>query len=112
MLMSKIEQETIEVENAREVVASDENRANAAATEAQTLKVRDVLLCSKICVITPLKIAFINDTIKENSGVISRQSCLTVNSLEYVSEMISIQLNPSFLSSVDSRNNATLLGMK
>uniref|UniRef100_A0A0M3ILM3 MT domain-containing protein n=1 Tax=Ascaris lumbricoides TaxID=6252 RepID=A0A0M3ILM3_ASCLU len=38
MLMSKIEQETIEVENAREVVASDENRANAAATEAQTLK--------------------------------------------------------------------------
>lgn len=53
MLMSKIEQETIEVENAREVVASDENRANAAATEAQTLKVK-VAVILKICVMAKL----------------------------------------------------------
>ncbi|VDK52744.1 unnamed protein product [Anisakis simplex] len=38
ILMSRIEQETIEMENAREIVAADEARANAAATNAQTLK--------------------------------------------------------------------------
>ncbi|CAI5441622.1 unnamed protein product [Caenorhabditis angaria] len=38
MLMSTIEKETIEVENAREVVAANENKANEAATKAQSLK--------------------------------------------------------------------------
>lgn len=37
--MSTIERETIEVENAREVVAANENRSNMAATKAQNLKV-------------------------------------------------------------------------
>uniref|UniRef100_A0A8R1HK89 MT domain-containing protein n=1 Tax=Caenorhabditis japonica TaxID=281687 RepID=A0A8R1HK89_CAEJA len=38
MLMSTIEKETIEVENAREVVAANEYKANEAATKAQALK--------------------------------------------------------------------------
>ncbi|CAI2354667.1 unnamed protein product [Caenorhabditis sp. 36 PRJEB53466] len=38
MLMSTIEKETIDVENAREVVAANENKANEAATKAQALK--------------------------------------------------------------------------
>uniref|UniRef100_A0A1I7T1F5 DHC_N2 domain-containing protein n=1 Tax=Caenorhabditis tropicalis TaxID=1561998 RepID=A0A1I7T1F5_9PELO len=38
MLMSTIEKETIDVENAREVVAANENKANEAATKAQSLK--------------------------------------------------------------------------
>lgn len=38
VLMSSIERETIEVENAREVVAANEFKANAAATKAQNLK--------------------------------------------------------------------------
>lgn len=37
--MSTIEKETIDVENAREVVAANENKANEAATKAQSLKV-------------------------------------------------------------------------
>ncbi|CAB3397054.1 unnamed protein product [Caenorhabditis bovis] len=37
-LMSTIEKETIEVENAREVVAANENKANEAATKVQALK--------------------------------------------------------------------------
>ncbi|GMT03326.1 hypothetical protein PENTCL1PPCAC_25500, partial [Pristionchus entomophagus] len=39
MLMSSIERESIEVENAREVVAANEHKANEAATKAQALKV-------------------------------------------------------------------------
>src|SRR4051812_35787032 len=39
MLMSTIERETIEIENAREVVAANEFKANEAATKAQALKV-------------------------------------------------------------------------
>lgn len=38
-LMSEIEYETIEVENAREVVAANEAKANDAATQAQAIKV-------------------------------------------------------------------------
>ncbi|ULT89881.1 hypothetical protein L3Y34_008351 [Caenorhabditis briggsae] len=38
MLMSTIEKETIDVENAREVVAANENKSNEAATKAQSLK--------------------------------------------------------------------------
>lgn len=37
--MSNIERETIEIENAREVVAANEFKANEAAKEAQALKV-------------------------------------------------------------------------
>lgn len=37
--MSSIERESIEVENAREVVAANEHKANEAATKAQALKV-------------------------------------------------------------------------
>uniref|UniRef100_A0A914YEI7 Dynein heavy chain coiled coil stalk domain-containing protein n=1 Tax=Panagrolaimus superbus TaxID=310955 RepID=A0A914YEI7_9BILA len=36
--MSTIERETIEIENAREVVAANEFKANEAATKAQSLK--------------------------------------------------------------------------
>uniref|UniRef100_A0A1I7RZM0 DNA-directed DNA polymerase n=1 Tax=Bursaphelenchus xylophilus TaxID=6326 RepID=A0A1I7RZM0_BURXY len=39
MLMSQIERETIEIENAREIVAANEFKANEAATKAQALKV-------------------------------------------------------------------------
>jgi dynein heavy chain len=39
MLMSTIERETIEIENAREVVAANEFKANEVATKAQALKV-------------------------------------------------------------------------
>ena len=39
MLMSSIERETIEVENAREVVAANEHKANQAAIAAQALRV-------------------------------------------------------------------------
>ncbi|KAE9554264.1 hypothetical protein FO519_002498 [Halicephalobus sp. NKZ332] len=38
VLMSQIERETIEIENAREVVAANEFKANEAATKAQSLK--------------------------------------------------------------------------
>jgi hypothetical protein len=37
--MSTIERETIEIENAREVVAANEAKANETATKAQALKV-------------------------------------------------------------------------
>jgi hypothetical protein len=36
--MSMIERETIEIENAKEVVASNEMKANEVATKAQALK--------------------------------------------------------------------------
>lgn len=39
LLMSTIERETIEVENAREVVAANESKANEIATKTQSLKV-------------------------------------------------------------------------
>ncbi len=38
-LMTRIEYETVEVENGREVVASNEAKANQAATKAQSIKV-------------------------------------------------------------------------
>lgn len=37
--MSTIERQTIEIENAREIVASNEFKANETATRAQALKV-------------------------------------------------------------------------
>ncbi|KAI6240858.1 Dynein heavy chain at 62B [Aphelenchoides fujianensis] len=42
VLMSTIERETIEIENAREVVAANEFKANETATKAQALKIRPV----------------------------------------------------------------------
>lgn len=39
ILMSNIERETIEIENAREIFAANESKANEVATKAQALKV-------------------------------------------------------------------------